>query len=133
MTAETRNRNRVSPEGKAAGFQMVRMVEPAIAYLECEGEPDERCKSCAFRLNTVPNGCIQTQLDALKCVVEGVPFQCHQSDRGGHTCHGWFAGRVAMRLAEEARGVKLEMTCPWEFSPPDEPEASNPSPSAREE
>lgn len=119
--SETRNRNRVTPEGKACGFQMVRLTEPAIAALAAEGEPDERCTSCAFRLGTVPNGCLQTQSDAMKAVIEGVPFLCHQHDRKEMPCHGWFAARVAIKRAEKARGTKLEVTCPWEFSPPDEP------------
>jgi hypothetical protein len=110
---------RVSPEGKAAGFNLVRLTEPSIAQLEREGESDERCKTCAFRLGTVPNGCLQTQLDALKAVVEDVPFLCHQANRKGSVCHGWFAARVAVDRAEQARGTKLQATCPWEFSPPD--------------
>ena len=115
-------KNRVSSEGKALGFQLVRITEPAINDLVREGEPDERCKSCAFRLGTVPNGCLQTQGDALKCVVEGVPFLCHQSDKSGQACHGWYAATVALRRASEARGEAFEVVeCPWEFSEPDEP------------
>ena len=115
----TNDHKRVTLEGRAAGEQIVRMTEPAIAALAADGEPDERCKSCAFRIGTVPNGCIQTQLDALKCVVEGVPFCCHQEDRRGHPCHGWYAARVAVQRAEKAQGRALAVTCPWEFSPPD--------------
>ena len=84
---EARERNRVTPEGRALGENMVRLTEPAIARLADEGEPDERCKSCAFRLGTVPNGCPQTQLDALKAVIEDVPFMCHQANRAGWPCH----------------------------------------------
>lgn len=62
MTDPTKDHSRVSPEGRAIGAQWVRMVEPIIAHLVAEGEPDERCKSCAFRLGTVPNGCLQTQM-----------------------------------------------------------------------
>lgn len=120
---EANDHKRVTPEGRAAGFNLVRLTEPAIAELEREGEPDERCKTCAFRLGTVPNGCLQTQLDAMKAVVEGVPFLCHQADRKGWPCHGWYAARVAVQSAEKARGVKLQATCPWEFSPPDTEDA----------
>lgn len=115
-----KQRNRVTPQGLALGEQMVRLTTPAIEALAAEGEPDERCKSCAFRAGTIPNGCPQTQLDALKAVVEGVPFLCHQHDKKGDVCHGWFAARVAIRRASEARGVPLGVThCPWPFSPPD--------------
>lgn len=110
---------RVTPEGRAAGFNLVRLTEPTIAQLAREGEPDERCKSCAFRLGTVPNGCLQTQLDAMKAVIEDVPFLCHQADRKGWPCHGWFAARVAINAAEKRRGTPLKVTCPWDFSPPD--------------
>lgn len=121
MKDATRDHSRVTPAGKALGAQMVRLTARTIADLAAEGEADERCKSCAFRLGTVPNGCPQTQADALKCVVEGVPFNCHQADRAGQSCYGWFAARVALRRAEERRGVPAPVTtCPWEFSPPDE-------------
>lgn len=121
MADPTRDHSRVTPQGKALGAQMVRITEPTIASLAAEGEADERCKSCAFRLGTVPNGCPQTQADALKCVIEGVPFNCHQADRAGQSCHGWFAARVALRRAEQARGTPMPVvSCPWEFSPSDE-------------
>ena len=37
-----------------------------------------RCSDCAFRAGTLPNGCEETLLDAIKCVVEGKPFYCHK-------------------------------------------------------
>jgi len=119
---EARDHNRVTPEGRVMGEQMARLTDRSIATLALEGEEDDRCKSCAFRAGTVPNGCLQTQMDALKCVVEDVPFQCHQADRKGWPCHGWYAARVGVNRAEKARGEALTVKCPWEFSPPDEPE-----------
>lgn len=116
---EAQDHNRVTPEGRTMGEQMARLTEASIARLAAEDEPDERCKSCAFVRGTVPNGCLQTQMDALKCVVEGVPFLCHQADRKGWPCYGWYAARVSLRSAEKARGVALNVTCPWDFSPPD--------------
>lgn len=113
--------SRVSPEGKALGAQLVGLTEPAIAMLVTEGEPDDRCSSCAFRPGTVPNGCLQTQMDAFKSVLERVPFNCHQHDRKGWPCHGWFALAVSMKDAEKRRGEPFPITeCPWPFSPPDE-------------
>lgn len=111
---------RVTPEGQALGAQLVRMTEPTIQRLVAEGEPDDRCKTCAFRSGTVPNGCIQTQADAYKAVIESVPFLCHHGERKGSLCHGWYAARVAMRRAEESRGYPFPVKkLPYDFSPPD--------------
>lgn len=123
MTDPTHDHSRVSPEGRAVGEQMARLADKACATLAAEGHvADDRCKSCAFRAGTVPNGCLQTQMDAMKAVVEDVPFLCHQKDRKGSICHGWFAAEVALMRAEQARGQPRPVaTVPWDFSPPDEP------------
>lgn len=103
------------------GLLMVRLVSPALAELALDGELDERCRSCAFRYGTVPNGDFQTQLDVLKAVYEGRRFACHMKEPVGTvTCHGWYAARVALRRKNPAL-VEHPMACPWDFSPPDEP------------
>lgn len=107
---EANDHKRVSPEGKKAGRWLAKFVYSHIVLLELDGEPDERCKTCAFRQGTVPNGCVITQADAMKAMLSGVPFLCHQDM--GKTCHGWYAGRVALK----GRTVDV----PWDFSPPDE-------------
>lgn len=119
---EAHDHHRVSAEGKAIGATMARLADSECRSLAAEGETDERCKTCAFRLGTVPNGCIQTQCDAVKAVTEDVPFMCHaHQDRNGHydrICHGWFAVR---RIADRAEAAgKVLPKAPWEFSPPDE-------------
>lgn len=119
----TADHHRVTPEGRRAGFDMARMIEPAVQALAREGEPDERCKSCAGTYGTVPNGCLQTQLDFMKALVENVPFLCHQADKKGMPCHAWFAGRVALLRAEKRHGKTLDVKAPWDFSPPDTEEA----------
>lgn len=125
MTDPTRDHSRVSPEGRAMGAQLARLADRSCAALAQQGEADDRCKSCAFRAGTVPNGCLQTQMDALKAVVENVPFHCHQHDRKGSVCHGWFAAQVAITHAERMRGQRRPaITIPWDFSPPDEPSAA---------
>lgn len=106
---EAHDHQRVSPEGKRIGRAMAKFVYPTIVILELAGEPDQRCKTCAFRDGTVPNGCLQTQADVVKAVSEGVPFLCHQ-DTSQH-CYGWVAGILAMK----GRTFKT----PWDFSPPD--------------
>ena len=116
---EAHNHSRVSPEGRALGAQLVHLTEPAIRSLAAQGSPDERCKSCAFRPDTVPNGCLQTQADAFKAVIENVPFHCHQGDRLHKPCHGWIAARWHIRLVEVLKGPLPIAKCPWPFSPSD--------------
>lgn len=120
---EARDHHRVSPEGKTAGALMARLADAECAVLASKhDEPDERCKTCAFRAGTVPNGCAQTQSDVAKAVIEHVPFMCHShQDAGGRfnrICHGWFA---VTRIVDRARtaGAQLPEKAPWDFSPPD--------------
>ena len=106
--------NRPTPEGRALGEQMARLISEPIMQIALQGEPDARCSSCAFRQGTIPNGCPETQMDALKCVMEGTPFYCHMKEPR-ETCHGWYAGRYAVR-GETRR-------CPWKFTTEYEEEA----------
>jgi len=96
MTRLTKDHKRVTPEGKFLGKQLAKMAEIGVKILINSDEHDTRCASCAYRLGTVPNGCAQTQLDALKCTMEGVPFFCHVPPIQNY-CHGWFATRVLLR------------------------------------
>lgn len=108
--------NRVTPEGKRCGEYVSRMTDIEVGKLIANGEwtKDERCASCAFRHGTVPNGCPQTQLDAVKCVLEKQTFNCHVArdgmEAGVHTCMGWFAAMQAVK-------DKPAAPCPWPFSP----------------
>lgn len=111
MAKTETEQNKPCAMGKALGAILVKFCEPGIAELEAAGEPDERCKSCAFRLGTFPNGCLTTVQDAIKSVAEPKLFQCHQTDRKGKPCHGWYASRVARRVAGIADAV-----CPWPYS-----------------
>ncbi len=118
MSAAALQHNRVTPEGRAVGERLSRMTDIEVGKLIAEGEweKDERCASCAFRYGTVPNGCPQTMLDAMKCVMEHKTFSCHVArdgvPAGVHPCMGWFA---AMQFAKKKAATKA----PWEFSPPD--------------
>jgi hypothetical protein len=65
------------------------------------------CRSCAFRLGTVPNRCIDTLVDAIKCVFEGDRlFRCHEPREGDsvldQACWGF------MRARAGALGAKVE-------------------------
>jgi hypothetical protein len=106
---EKENHARVTPEGKALGLQLIRLTAPALIRLLIDGEPDGRCPTCAFRDGTVPNGCPQTTMDALKAVAEDVPFMCHHKQpKNTVPCHGWYAARVALK------GAKFKV--PYDFS-----------------
>ena len=110
--------HRVTPLGRAYGLQLARMVEPVIKHLEANGEPDERCKSCAFRAGTVPNGCLQTIADAIKAMLEQKHFLCHVNhyENGqNRLCAGWLASQWGSADREP-------VACSWDFSPPDEVE-----------
>lgn len=69
-----------------------------------------RCNSCAFRQGEhTANGSPQTQMDALKCVIEGREFLCHEPAREGHLCSGW----AMMMLAKDSADF-AEVS--WPFS-----------------
>ena len=121
--------SRVTPQGQAMGKNASRLAELGMRRLEELGlsgaqAPNLRqdmCKSCACRPDTVPNGCLQTQMDFLKSVVEGMPFLCH-APKDGKLCAGWVRARtevVANPLPPQA-GAMLGK---WEYTPPDLTEA----------
>lgn len=85
--------SRVSPKGKAMGKNATRLAALGLQRLQAAGLADvqapmlraEMCKTCACQPNTVPNGCLQTQMDFLKAATEGRPFLCH-APKDGHAC-----------------------------------------------
>lgn len=79
---------------------------------------DEMCKSCACRPGTVPNGCLQTQMDFLKAVHEGKPFLCH-APQDGKMCAGWVRARAEL-VANPLPSAVVAILDKWEYSPPDE-------------
>jgi hypothetical protein len=106
-----KTRNRPTDEGRQLGGHLARWcddAEPAARQRVPELPP--RCQSCAFRKGDhVANGSPTTQMDALKCVIEGVEFQCHQPDRKGRLCSGW----AMLMLARDATNFGKS---PWPFS-----------------
>jgi len=113
---EAHDHHRVSQEGQALGQQMAKLFDLAERNLTDMAGPDDRCKTCAFRAGTVPNGCAQTQLDISKCVAEDIPFYCHQ--HVGHLCHGWVTTRTGIGGALDKLGM-AEQTKDIALSPPD--------------
>src|SRR3990167_9217904 len=92
-------RNRATPEGHELGLHHARFCDEAEPKARLRfPELPPRCASCAFRAGPhVANGSPQTQMDALKCVIEGVEFQCHEPHRKGQVCSGW----AMMMLAKD--------------------------------
>lgn len=110
-------RNKPTPEGRALGVNLAMFCDHAEpdARLKVPELPP-RCNSCAFRQGDhVANGSPETQMDALKCVIEGVEFQCHQPDRVGLPCSGWLMMMLARKETDKL-GV-----APWPFSHEIEP------------
>jgi hypothetical protein len=95
--------NKPSHEGFALGYALARFVDNAVPV-------GERCFTCAFRQGTDANGSPVTTMDALKCVMEGVPFYCHEG-ADPENPHRLCAGYATLRADSEGR---LEM--PWPFS-----------------
>lgn len=118
--------HRVTPTGEAMGRNASRLAELGRRRLETAGLTglnlpamrDEMCASCACRPGTVPNGCLQTQLDLLKAAVEGERFLCH-APKDGRMCAGWLRVRAQL-VAEPLPPEAQALIARWEYSPPDE-------------
>lgn len=104
-------RNRATPEGHQLGKILAKWCDDAEpkARLRMPDLPP-RCQSCAFRDGPhVANGSVATTMDALKCVMEGNEFLCHQPDRKDEFCSGW---AMFMLAKDEPAFVNV----PWPFS-----------------
>lgn len=104
------------------------MLGEIIATLTDRAEPavrlqfpnhQERCKSCAFKHGTYPNGCLPTVMDAVKAIVENVPFMCHQKfDANGNPtelCAGYAIAMAEIQKHPLPDALK-KATADWEFS-----------------
>lgn len=107
-------RNYRSADGATLGRIMAKWCDDAEPRARLRmPELPPRCNSCALRLGIhLANQSPATQMDMLKCVVEGREFHCHEPAREGHLCSGWAMFMLAKDDAEFG-------TVPWEFS--DEP------------
>lgn len=95
--------NEATAEGFELGYYLSRFVDQEEAKLPL-ANGSKRCAACAFRQGTYPNGSPQTLMDATKCVLENVPFLCHEEEK---PCAGW----AILRRESEKR-----ITVPWAFS-----------------
>lgn len=127
----TDDHHRVSPQGKAMGKNAARMADLGLARLAFLGLHNaqapmlrtEMCKSCACMPGSVPNGCLQTQLDFLKSVHEGTPFRCH-APMDGKVCAGWVRARAEVAANPLPPDVAALLD-KWEYSPPDTDESNH--------
>lgn len=118
--------HRVTSEGRAMGKSAARLAELGrerlkelgLADVKGPGLREDMCTTCACRLGTVPNGCLQTQMDFLKAAAEGERFLCH-SPRDGKLCAGWVRVRAEL-VANPLPSQAMELLSTWEYSPPDE-------------
>lgn len=127
--SSTKDHSRVSPQGRAMGKNAARMadlgrarlVEMGLDGLKGGSLRGEMCKTCACQPGSVPNGCLQTQMDFLKSVHEGTPFRCH-APMDGKICAGWV--RVRAELVENPLPPEAAaLLDKWEYSPPDTEDA----------
>jgi hypothetical protein len=107
-----RNASRLAEIGRR------RLEALELAGLNLPAMRDQMCSSCACRPGTVPNGCLQTQLDLLKAVIEGAPFFCH-APHDGRMCAGWLRMR-AEHAANPLPTVAQDIVARWKYSPPDD-------------
>jgi hypothetical protein len=116
---------RISAQGQAMGKNISRLSELGRKRLVSLGLSDidapamrgTMCKSCACKPNTVPNGCLQTQMDFLKSVAEGEKFLCH-APKDGRVCAGWINVRAEITANPLPQSVS-DLLSKWEYSPPD--------------
>lgn len=103
-------RNRTTPEGAELGEHLARFCDEAEPKARLRmPELPPRCNSCAFRKGPhVASGSPETQMDVLKCLIEGHEFYCHEPARDGHLCSGWAMMMLAKDDAEFG-------TVPWDW------------------
>lgn len=105
---------------RLAELGRVRLEATGLVDLQLPMLRDDMCKSCACQPGSVPNGCLQTQLDFLKAVVEGTAFRCH-APNDGRMCAGWVRAR-AEHVANPMPPAVQALIGQWEFTPPDDVE-----------
>jgi len=117
--------HRVSKEGQLLGKCTAKLAEHGRSILKAKGLTnlnlpavrDEMCATCACRAGTVPNGCLQTQMDFMKAVVQGDKFLCH-SPLDGRICAGLIAVRVSHVQTPIPPAIQ-DVLKNWDYSPPD--------------
>lgn len=104
-----------TPEGIEMGKHLARLCDVAEAE-QRKRFPNHatRCQTCAFRAGTLPNGDPVTLMDAMKCLIEHVPFMCHQYFNPDGTPRDMCAGYALLQFSGKSKPGKA----PWDFSGP---------------
>ena len=104
-------RNHRTSEGAELGKLMAKFCDDAEPKARLRmPELPPRCNSCAFREGKhLANSSPFTQMDVLKCVIEGREFHCHEPAREGDLCSGW----AMMMLAKDEPDFGA---VPWDFT-----------------
>jgi hypothetical protein len=115
-------RNCVSLEGRELGAKLAKWCDDAEPKARLRmPELPPRCASCAYREGShLANGSPATQMDALKCAMEGIEFYCHDVHREGHLCSGWAMFMLALDKPEDLKQM------PWELIGGHDPEPPAP-------
>lgn len=97
--------------GIELGAQLARLCDvEEVRQRETFPNQLPRCNECAFRLGTRPNGCSETLMDAVKCVMECLPFYCHkgieEGDAPKRLCSGWALLAMSGEYKQEASAEK---------------------------
>lgn len=114
---------------RLAELGRTQLVKMGLDGVKGPGLRDEMCKTCACQPGTVPNGCLQTQMDFLKAAAEGKRFQCH-SPLDGRLCAGWVRVRAEL-VANPLPKQVMALLEKWDYSRPDD--GSNAEVAARAE
>jgi hypothetical protein len=114
-------RNHRADEGTEIGCKLAQWCDDAEPKARLRmPELPPRCASCAFRDGLhLANGSPYTQMDALKCVVEGHEFYCHEPAREGALCSGW----AMMMLSKDSPDFGK---VPWSFTASASPSTAHP-------
>lgn len=108
---------------RLAALGQQRLQDLGLANVQAPALRSEMCKSCACLPGSVPNGCLQTQLDFLKSAAEGLPFRCH-APNDGRMCAGWLQVRAEL-AANPLPPQAMALLEKWDYSPPDEGEKTS--------
>jgi hypothetical protein len=91
-------RNFTSAKGHELGKTIAKWCDDAEPKARLRmPELPPRCNSCACREGPhLANGSPATQMDFLKCIMEGHEFYCHEPARQDQLCSGWAMFMLAM-------------------------------------